>query len=90
VLHAFGRRAEEVHFIATSATIAGSGDDAKNTLREFLANIAGVGVERVCVFHAIRPPVPRASGHPFHADSATQSTAIRPGGQSEATLGFYS
>ena len=29
-------------------------------------------------------------GHPFHADSATQSTAIRPGGRSEATLGFCS
>ena len=43
-----------------------------------------------CVFHAIRPPIPRASGHLVHADSATQSTAIRPGGRSEATLGFYS
>ena len=49
VLHAFGRRAEDVHFIATSATIAGSGDDGKNALREFLADIAGVGTERVHV-----------------------------------------
>ena len=32
-----------------------------------------------CVFHAIRPPVPRASGHWFHDDPATLSTAIRPG-----------
>jgi hypothetical protein len=43
-----------------------------------------------CVFHAIRPPIPRASGHLVHADSATQSTAIRPGGRNEATLGFCS
>ena len=27
-------------------------------------------------------------GHRFHGDSATQSTVIRPGGRSEATLGF--
>jgi hypothetical protein len=27
-------------------------------------------------------------GHAFHYDSATQSRGIRPGGRSEATLGF--
>jgi len=49
VLHAFGRRAEDVHFIATSATIADSGEETKATLREFLADIAGVGIDRVHV-----------------------------------------
>jgi hypothetical protein len=29
-----------------------------------------------------------AFGHAFHADSATHSRVIRPGGRSEATLGF--
>ena len=31
-----------------------------------------------CAVHAIRPPRPRSSGRPFHGDSATCSTAIRP------------
>lgn len=37
----------------------------------------------VRVFSAYSTPF----GHPFHGDSAAQSTSIRPGGRSEATLG---
>ncbi|MGZ8217124.1 DEAD/DEAH box helicase [Methylomagnum sp.] len=51
VLHAFGCRAEQVHFVATSATIASDGDPAKTEadLRRFLADIAGVDDSRVTV-----------------------------------------
>ncbi|MGH8865271.1 MAG: DEAD/DEAH box helicase, partial [Burkholderiales bacterium] len=45
VLHGFGCRAEDVHFVATSATIAGSDENT----RRFLADIAGVDPERVTV-----------------------------------------
>jgi len=47
VLHAFGCSADEVHFIATSATIAGDGEHIEEKLREFLADIAGVSSDRV-------------------------------------------
>ena len=47
--------------------------------------------ERDCVFHAIRPLNPSASGHWFHDDPATLSTAIRPGRaeRSDAGKGRY-
>ncbi len=48
VLHGFGCRPENVHFVATSATIAGDNSTAEQ-LREFLADIAGVSVEQVSV-----------------------------------------
>ncbi len=48
VLHGFGCRPEDVHFIATSATIA-DGEDAADRLREFLADIAGVSPSRISV-----------------------------------------
>lgn len=49
VLHGFGCRAEDIHFVATSATIAGDGEETKTALRTFLADIAGVEPERVTV-----------------------------------------
>lgn len=63
VLHAFGCRADEVHFIATSATIAGSGDNADEGLREFLADMAGVSPDRVSVVYGRRqvPPLNESS-----------------------------
>lgn len=54
VLHAFGCRAEEVHFVATSATIAGTGDKATESLRVFLSDIAGVSPDRVSVVRGKR------------------------------------
>ena len=49
VLHAFECKPEQVHFVATSATIAGNGEDSKKALREFLSHIAGVSQEQVMV-----------------------------------------
>ena len=65
VLHAFGCNAEEVHFVATSATIAGAGDNADERLCEFLADIAGVSPDRVSVIFGQRqvPPLPEALRH---------------------------
>ncbi|MBV5329343.1 MAG: DEAD/DEAH box helicase [Chlorobium sp.] len=62
VLHAFGCRPEDVHFIATSATIAGNGSKTKEQLQNFLADIAGVNAGRVSVIEGTRlmpelPPV---------------------------------
>ncbi|MGQ4810362.1 hypothetical protein NKDENANG_03820 [Candidatus Entotheonellaceae bacterium PAL068K] len=64
-LHAFGCRAEDVHFIATSATIAGSEDNTDEQLREFLADIAGVSLDQVSVVWGQRqaPPLPEATRH---------------------------
>ncbi|HEB70649.1 MAG TPA: DEAD/DEAH box helicase [Desulfobulbus sp.] len=53
VLHGFGCRPEDVHFVATSATIA-AGADGSEQLREFLADIAGVSVDQVSVVQGER------------------------------------
>lgn len=45
VLHAFGANAEQVRFVATSATIGG--DEARDGLRSYLADLAGVAPDRV-------------------------------------------
>lgn len=47
VMHAFGARSDEVRFVATSATIGDA--DAETKLARFLADIAGVGPDRVSV-----------------------------------------
>lgn len=47
VMHAFDVTPENVRFVATSATIGG--DDADERLQRFLADLAGVDVERVHV-----------------------------------------
>jgi len=54
VLHAFGCSPENVHFIATSATIASEGEDKSRRLQEFLADVAGVDVERVSLIFGER------------------------------------
>lgn len=53
VLHAFGSRAEDVRFVATSATIGG---DHTEELRTYLADLAGVDRERVEVVFGRRVP----------------------------------
>ncbi|HRY15938.1 MAG TPA: hypothetical protein P5330_08715, partial [Candidatus Competibacteraceae bacterium] len=60
VLHAFGCRAGEVRFIATSATLGDASADSRQQLAEFLANVAGVSVDRVRVIEGKRevPPLP--------------------------------
>lgn len=54
VLHAFGCKAGDVHFIATSATLGDSGNESRERLAEFLADIAGVSVDRVSVIEGKR------------------------------------
>lgn len=73
VLHAFGCRAEEVHFVATSATITGPGDRASEQLRDFLADIAGVPADRVSVVRGQRhvPSLPRAKNRRSSIDIST-------------------
>jgi len=54
VVHAFGVRAEEVHFVATSATLGDGSDATRQRLAEFLADVAGIPVERVRVIEGHR------------------------------------
>lgn len=54
VLHAFGCEAGSVHFIATSATLGDSSIETRQRLAEFLADIAGVSVDRVTVIEGKR------------------------------------
>ena len=65
VVHAFGVDPQQVRFVATSATIGGSGEDArgKKRLCEFLADIAGIRPEQVSVVEGQRlvPPLPKTT-----------------------------
>jgi DEAD/DEAH box helicase domain-containing protein len=67
-----------VHFVATSATIAGSGDNTEEQLRAFLADIAGVSADRVSVVYGQRqvPALSKAlpSGQLSSPDLATLSS----------------
>lgn len=55
VLHSFGVRAEDVRFVATSATIGKVGDpESARKLREYLASIAGLPADRVHVVEGTR------------------------------------
>ncbi|MFX8790054.1 hypothetical protein ABTM65_19720, partial [Acinetobacter baumannii] len=49
VLLTFGVRAEDVRFVATSATIGGEGVDVTDELRSFLREISGAEEDRVKV-----------------------------------------
>jgi ATP-dependent helicase YprA (DUF1998 family) len=49
VLHAFECKSENVHFVATSATLGDASEESKQRLRLFLADIAGVPIEQVTV-----------------------------------------
>lgn len=63
VLHAFGTSPENVHFVATSATIAGENGKSNEKLKEFLADIAGAPLDRVSLIFGDRkvPPLPKSS-----------------------------
>lgn len=47
VLHAFGALSDQVRFVATSATIGDPNGEAGEKLKRFLADVAGVGLDRV-------------------------------------------
>lgn len=53
VLHAFGVRPDQVRFVATSATI-GNAEETGETLRQFLASLAGVPGTQVSVISGKR------------------------------------
>src|SRR5690606_36207 len=57
VLHTFGVKASDVRFVATSATIGGSDDQAKRDLQRYLADLAGVDIDRVHVVFGHREAV---------------------------------
>jgi hypothetical protein len=63
VLHAFGVRAEAVRFVATSATIGSDAGKDAETLRTFVAKLAGVAADRVHVVSGHRqiPALPALS-----------------------------
>ncbi len=48
-MHAFGCKPGEVHVLATSATIGGGDEAAKQRLRQFLSDLAGVPEDQVTV-----------------------------------------
>lgn len=52
VVHAFGKIAEQIRFIATSATIANK--DASQRLQQYLADLAGIPAENVVVIGGSR------------------------------------
>lgn len=54
VLHTFGVKPADVRFVATSATIGGSGDQAHRALQRFLADLAGVDESQVYVVEGRR------------------------------------
>lgn len=75
---AFGVRAEDVRFVATSATI-GSGDETRAQLQQFLADVAGVPENRVHVVEGSRK-LPGRPGEPAPAPVAGElrtATAAR-------------
>lgn len=49
VLHAFGCKPTDVHFVATSATLGDNSVASKQHLAKFLADIAGVSVSQISV-----------------------------------------
>lgn len=67
VLHAFGVTPEQVRFVATSATIGGS--EAEAQLREFLARVAGLSLDRVHVVSGHRAVPELDAGEPAYADA---------------------
>lgn len=58
VLHTFGVAPDAVRFVATSATIGDAGEESREELRRFLADLAGIDVSRVYVIEGKRR-VPR-------------------------------
>ncbi|MBY0238532.1 MAG: DEAD/DEAH box helicase [Burkholderiaceae bacterium] len=60
VVHAFGKRSEDIRFIATSATIADA--DASNRLQAYLASLAGIDPANVVVITGQRvvPDLPQS------------------------------
>lgn len=61
-LHAFGVRPSDVRFVATSATIGDESEETRSELQRFLANLAGVELNKVTVIggEAAHEPIPQS------------------------------
>lgn len=76
VMMAFGVEAEEVRFVATSATLGGA--DVDRQLQRYLAALAGVPLARVHVVKGEREIPKLPAGHRKHADLTLQQLEHMP------------
>jgi len=83
VVQAFGKKASEIRFVATSATIADS--DAQAKLERYLADLAGVPVSQIMVItgERIRPQID--TSRPIKNLSLQDILAIEPTKEISAT-----
>jgi ATP-dependent helicase YprA (DUF1998 family) len=87
-LLAFGVRADQVSFIATSATL-GDGAEVQERLRRFLTDLSGAAPERVVVITGARdiPPIdPGAGGLAVNPDARAVRDRLTGGPESLASL----
>ena len=89
VLHGFGVNAGNVRFVATSATIGDPSGEAGSKLRTFLADLAGVGIERVHVVSGQRsvPALPPADDRHRHSSLETLQALATEAGSGERLFG---
>lgn len=76
VVQAFGKKASEIRFVATSATIADS--DAKAKLERYLADLAGVPTSQIMVITGERVKPQIDISRPIHNLSLESILAIDP------------
>lgn len=81
IMLAFGVRSEEVHFVATSASMGGDG--AERQLQRFLATVAGLPLDRVHVVCAQRavPTLPKTQSR--YADASYDELMALPASPSK-------
>ena len=85
VLLAFGVEPDQVRFIATSATIGNSDDDAGLSLCRFLSDVAGVSLDRVHLVTGYRKYPKKLAGDPSTDKIALQKLQnIDPENESSA------
>jgi DEAD/DEAH box helicase domain-containing protein len=77
VVQAFGKRSEEIRFVATSATIAG--EASKERLQQYLANLAAVSVDRVEVITGSRVWPDLGTGAPQERSGVSALSALDAG-----------
>ncbi|MBL0039503.1 MAG: DEAD/DEAH box helicase [Xanthomonadales bacterium] len=82
VVQAFGKRPEEIRFVATSATIADG--DAREKLTKYLAGLAGVPEHQVVVVGGNRAVPSLAAGRPGGEESIEHLLAIDPGNEASS------
>ncbi len=79
VLHGFGVDSNDVRFVATSATIGDPKGEAGQKLREFLAGLAGVGLDRVHVVSGDRQVPHLPAGNADYRNATLEALeAMRP------------